>query len=130
MSPISFSFFPEEVLLNIFDYLNPKELAKSGQVCRKWYQLSQDYTLWKKFTQAEKKDTVQTWKSHVVTEILSKPFLGLYSLNNQLYLLNGFKFHVFPLLPPFHPASFVQNPRHEITSRITCFWAWFRNDQN
>lgn len=39
---------PYTVLYQIFQYLSYKELAKAGEVCQYWYQVSRDELLWKR----------------------------------------------------------------------------------
>ncbi|XP_013408873.1 F-box/LRR-repeat protein 5 [Lingula anatina] len=38
---------PPEVLVNIFSYLNPRDLARCAQVCKTWNTLTMDGQLWK-----------------------------------------------------------------------------------
>ncbi|KAK3587105.1 hypothetical protein CHS0354_023558 [Potamilus streckersoni] len=38
---------PDEVLLNIFSYLNPQDLCRSAQVCRNWNKLAFHGSFWK-----------------------------------------------------------------------------------
>lgn len=40
-------YMPDSILLNIFQYLTPKELMTAGEVCRSWYRVSHDEFLWK-----------------------------------------------------------------------------------
>lgn len=40
-------YMPDTVMLNIFQYLNPRELLTAGEVCRSWNRVSQDELLWK-----------------------------------------------------------------------------------
>ncbi|CDR33467.1 F-box protein [Criblamydia sequanensis] len=44
---VSINTFPEELLINIFSYLEPKELANTALVSKKWNTLSCDNSLWK-----------------------------------------------------------------------------------
>ena len=37
----------EGILLQIFDYLNIFDLLQAGQVCKTWYRIARDCTLWK-----------------------------------------------------------------------------------
>lgn len=37
----------DSILLNIFQYLTPKELMTAGEVCQSWYRVSRDEFLWK-----------------------------------------------------------------------------------
>ena len=39
---------PEEVILHIYGYLDVKDLLMSASVCKKWYRLTNDESLWKK----------------------------------------------------------------------------------
>ncbi|XP_076621172.1 F-box and WD repeat domain containing 5 isoform X2 [Colletes latitarsis] len=41
------SYMPDSILLNIFQYLTPKELTIAGEVCRSWHRVSYDEFLWK-----------------------------------------------------------------------------------
>ncbi|KXJ10444.1 F-box/LRR-repeat protein 5 [Exaiptasia diaphana] len=38
--------YPPEIILKIFSYLNPKDLCRAAQVCRKWSFLARDGQLW------------------------------------------------------------------------------------
>ncbi|XP_033123445.1 F-box/LRR-repeat protein 5-like [Anneissia japonica] len=38
---------PDEVMLQVFSYLSPKELCRSSQVCSRWSNLAKDGSLWK-----------------------------------------------------------------------------------
>ncbi|XP_076238441.1 F-box and WD repeat domain containing 5 isoform X2 [Calliopsis andreniformis] len=40
-------YIPDSILLNIFQYLSPKELTIAGEVCRSWHRVSRDEFLWK-----------------------------------------------------------------------------------
>ncbi|KAJ8673451.1 hypothetical protein QAD02_004713 [Eretmocerus hayati] len=40
-------YMPEYVMLNIFQYLSPRELLTAGEVCKIWNKLSHDELLWK-----------------------------------------------------------------------------------
>lgn len=40
-------YMPDSILLNIFQYLTPKELTIAGEVCKSWYRISHDEFLWK-----------------------------------------------------------------------------------
>ncbi|KAG7205585.1 hypothetical protein KM043_007556 [Ampulex compressa] len=40
-------YMPDSILLNIFQYLTPKELTTAGEVCRTWNRVSHDQFLWK-----------------------------------------------------------------------------------
>ncbi|EFN82981.1 F-box/WD repeat-containing protein 5 [Harpegnathos saltator] len=40
-------YMPDSILLNIFQYLTPKELMTAGEVCRSWHRVSHDEFLWK-----------------------------------------------------------------------------------
>ncbi|XP_026672094.1 F-box/WD repeat-containing protein 5 isoform X2 [Ceratina calcarata] len=40
-------YMPDTVLLNIFQYLTPRELTIAGEVCKSWYRVSHDEFLWK-----------------------------------------------------------------------------------
>lgn len=40
-------YMPDSILLNIFQYLTPKELTIAGEVCKSWYRVSHDEFLWK-----------------------------------------------------------------------------------
>lgn len=40
-------YMPDSILLNIFQYLTPKELTIAGEVCRSWNRVSRDEFLWK-----------------------------------------------------------------------------------
>lgn len=42
---------PDNLLLDIFSFLSPKEALNAGQVCRNWYRLSKDEMLWKSLLQ-------------------------------------------------------------------------------
>lgn len=46
---VSFEDLPEELVLQVLSYLNPRDLLRSGAVCRHWYDLSRDPLLWKDF---------------------------------------------------------------------------------
>ncbi|XP_043259076.1 F-box/WD repeat-containing protein 5 isoform X2 [Colletes gigas] len=41
------SYMPDSILLNIFQYLTPRELTIAGEVCRSWHRVSYDEFLWK-----------------------------------------------------------------------------------
>lgn len=45
----SWADLPEEILLDIFSHLNARDLSVSGAVCRSWYGVSREPTLWKDF---------------------------------------------------------------------------------
>ncbi|KAL7306531.1 hypothetical protein TKK_0001224 [Trichogramma kaykai] len=45
---IDWSYMPDTVLLSIFQYLSPKELLTSGEVCTSWNRVSRDEMLWKR----------------------------------------------------------------------------------
>ncbi|CAL7939351.1 unnamed protein product [Xylocopa violacea] len=40
-------YMPDSVLLNIFQYLTPRELTIAGEVCKSWHRVSLDEFLWK-----------------------------------------------------------------------------------
>lgn len=40
-------YLPREIILSVFFFLPPKDLAKSAQVCREWRIMSSDEILWK-----------------------------------------------------------------------------------
>lgn len=40
-------YMPDSILLNIFQYLTPKELIIAGEVCSSWHRVSRDEFLWK-----------------------------------------------------------------------------------
>lgn len=40
-------YLPHPALFHIFGFLNHKELLKVGEVCRSWFEVSQDDLLWK-----------------------------------------------------------------------------------
>ncbi|CAK9833884.1 F-box/WD repeat-containing protein 5 [Anthophora retusa] len=40
-------YMPDSILLNIFQYLTPRELTIAGEVCRSWHRVSHDEFLWK-----------------------------------------------------------------------------------
>ncbi|KZC13589.1 F-box/WD repeat-containing protein 5 [Dufourea novaeangliae] len=40
-------YMPDSILLNIFQYLTPKELTIAGEVCKSWHRVSYDEFLWK-----------------------------------------------------------------------------------
>uniref|UniRef100_A0A060TAU9 ARAD1D22924p n=1 Tax=Blastobotrys adeninivorans TaxID=409370 RepID=A0A060TAU9_BLAAD len=44
----SFNRFSEEMLLTIFSYLDVRELINCHSVCRRWYRISSDNSLWRK----------------------------------------------------------------------------------
>ena len=39
---------PDNLLLHIFGFLTPKEIALAGEVCRDWLRISKDEMLWKR----------------------------------------------------------------------------------
>ena len=43
------SSLPAELALQAFSFLEPRELAQAGEVCRKWHQLSRDNVCWLRF---------------------------------------------------------------------------------
>lgn len=45
----SISQLPLDIIFEILSYLNPVELAKCGEVSRRWKRISSDPTLWKRF---------------------------------------------------------------------------------
>ncbi|XP_076657416.1 F-box and WD repeat domain containing 5 [Halictus rubicundus] len=52
-------YIPDSILLNIFQYLTPKELITAGEVCISWHRVSYDGLLWKDlFYQAYEIDPV------------------------------------------------------------------------
>ena len=40
-------YMPDSILLNIFQYLTPKELTIAGEICKSWHRVSRDEFLWK-----------------------------------------------------------------------------------
>lgn len=44
---VNWYYMPDSILLNIFQYLTPKELMTAGEVCRSWHRVSYDEFLWK-----------------------------------------------------------------------------------
>lgn len=40
-------YMPDSILLNIFQYLTPRELTIAGEVCKSWHRVSRDEFLWK-----------------------------------------------------------------------------------
>jgi len=46
-SPLLITALPPELLLHVFNYLNPVTLLKISSVCRTWFQLTRDAHLWK-----------------------------------------------------------------------------------
>lgn len=40
-------YMPDSILLNIFQYLTPRELTIAGEVCKSWHRVSCDEFLWK-----------------------------------------------------------------------------------
>ena len=45
---MEWSQLPELLLLNIFRYLNVKEVQVCSTVCTRWYAISQDSLIWKR----------------------------------------------------------------------------------
>lgn len=39
-------YLPNEIIIIIFSYLNEKEINEIGIVCKKFYQLTHDESLW------------------------------------------------------------------------------------
>ena len=42
----TFDLLPDEILLSIMSYLNPRELCRAAQMCKRWNQLTMDGSLW------------------------------------------------------------------------------------
>nr|XP_031845046.1 F-box/WD repeat-containing protein 5 isoform X2 [Nomia melanderi] len=40
-------YMPDSILLNIFQFLTPRELITAGEVCKSWHRVSYDEFLWK-----------------------------------------------------------------------------------
>lgn len=45
--PRGVELLPDEVMLNIFSYLNPKELCSIAQVSKRWNAIAMDGSNWK-----------------------------------------------------------------------------------
>jgi hypothetical protein len=43
----SINDLPDEILLKILSYVEPEDLSYTAGVCKRWYILSRDVTLWK-----------------------------------------------------------------------------------
>ena len=50
---MNIDWLPNEILFRVFDHFDTKTLARSSQVCKRWKLVSQDQTLWKKFSKEE-----------------------------------------------------------------------------
>lgn len=59
---------PDELILRIFTFLTPEEVASTSRVCRKWNRLGSDESLWtaflKKLFPSLKILNEETWKAH------------------------------------------------------------------
>ena len=61
---------PEEIILRVFGHLTETELAKSGEVCRRWRRIASDVTLWnaldlRKFSPLLQVFDESDWLTHV-----------------------------------------------------------------
>lgn len=52
---------PDNLLLDIFSLLSPKEVLNAGQVCRNWHRLSKDEILWKSLLQETLYPDLDKW---------------------------------------------------------------------
>lgn len=118
MLPIYPPRLPPEMLVNVFKYLSPDDIGRAGRVCREWYQTAKDDMLWKRWN-PDKTHKSLCWKEFIVDQIIRERFVGVYPVNNQLYLVNGAKFKVFPPRPPMVPGVYDYHPNQKLT-RMTC----------
>lgn len=65
---VSIESLPQELLLNIFGFLSPKELGRISPVCREWKMLASDDLLWNAFEKklsSLKVIDAKVWETHV-----------------------------------------------------------------
>ncbi|GME95413.1 unnamed protein product [[Candida] boidinii] len=94
---ISFSFLPIELLILIFSYLDPLTLKSIGYVCKNWYNLSKDNTVWlqvfkSRFNGLNKFSSVSKstkWKQELIQrELLLKKFTKSQGSHNTFNILS------------------------------------------
>ena len=52
---ITHESLPNEIWINVFEYLTLKELVRCSNVCQKWKSLTQEQSLWRKLNLSRKK---------------------------------------------------------------------------
>ena len=90
----NFDEFSTEILLNIFAYLNIKELVYCGAVCQKFRQIVHDNTLWLKFNFFHKKIPKEFLKQALVhgTKYLCLQNAELWGSNSNFKKINQIKY--------------------------------------
>ncbi|OUM55891.1 hypothetical protein BVG19_g5506 [[Candida] boidinii] len=93
----SFSLLPIELLILVFSYLDPLTLKSIGYVCKNWYNLSKDNTVWlqvfrSRFNGLDKFSSVSKstkWKQELIQrELLLKKFTKSQGSHNAFYILS------------------------------------------
>ena len=51
----SIEHLPDEIMMEIFSSLSPKELSYAAQVCHRWKMLCEDESFWHKINLTDKK---------------------------------------------------------------------------
>jgi hypothetical protein len=69
--------FPDEILLNIFNYLPVKHLLKAREVCKEWKRVAEDNSIWYNLLQMVQPDDLMRDKDHCY-------FLRLHTCENEL----------------------------------------------
>lgn len=79
---------PTEMILHIFSFLLPEDLARPSGVCRQWYDLANDYVLWKRFDPKKLFPSLQiidrtVWKRCVDLEAFGLSFEDIEPFDNR-----------------------------------------------
>ncbi|OAD58000.1 F-box/WD repeat-containing protein 5 [Eufriesea mexicana] len=106
-------YMPDSILLNIFQYLTPRELIIAGEVCSSWHRVSRDEFLWKDLF-------YQTYKIDPDIDIMPGEFKRL-TYHTPLLETEVFKEHSHQVLH----VSFSHNGKMFATcSKDGCIFVW------
>ncbi|XP_078345464.1 F-box/WD repeat-containing protein 5-like isoform X2 [Oculina patagonica] len=119
---------PDNLLLQIFCFLSPKEVLLAGEVCRNWHRLSKDELLWKSFL----KDTLFNAASSKNIELpnLSSSWLAEYQrihINTPFVESQVLKEHTDEVL---HVAFSQDGQLLATCSKDCCVILWRVDDYN
>lgn len=77
---------PEELMLQVFQYLPPASLCKAGLVSKKWQSLHGDDWLWSQFFKADGSTNRETSKKELCKRLFQE-FKKMQEVSSELYLL-------------------------------------------
>ncbi|XP_063414567.1 F-box/LRR-repeat protein 12-like [Mytilus trossulus] len=80
----NFDLLPDNIILEVLNYLPVKELCIAGSVCRRWRRITRDYTLWRHVDLTPYRlDLKKTWKvirSHFSECLISLKLRGDFNM--------------------------------------------------